>query len=97
MERKDYLVTLSTGAPLWLTSKWRVTAEEKSQALNFALLMHDDPDRSQDDRWSVAMVTISYPGSNPEVDETEYTVPEPRRLASLLSIYRHSKDKLENC
>ena len=97
MEEKDYLVTLSTGSPDWLTSKWRITAEEKSQALNFAMLMHDDPARDSKDRWPVAMVTISYPGSNPEIDESEYTIPEPKHLSALLSIYWHSKDKLENC
>lgn len=96
MER-EYLVTLATGAPKWLTSKWRITAEENSQALNFAMLMHDDPGRSADDRWPVAMITISYPGANPEIDESEYAVPDPKHLAALLSIYRHSKDKLENC
>lgn len=94
---KKYMVTLSTGAPQWLTSKWVVEAEEKSQALNYALLLHDNPDRPQNSRWPVAMVTISYYGANPEICEADFAVADPEQIARLLRIYQHGKERLENC
>ena len=94
---KQYLVTFSTGAPNWKTSKWKIIAEEKSEALNLAMLMHDDSSRPAIDRWPVPMVTISYPGSNPSIDESEFTIVDPIYVDRLLRIYLHSKEKLENC
>jgi len=89
---KDYLVTLSTGAPDWKTSKWSVLAETKSQALHFALLLHDDTLK-----WSVSMVTISYKHSNPDISLNEFTEGTPERIYRLDRIYQHGKDRLENC
>ena len=95
--RKEYMVTLSTGAPDWKTSKWIVKAVEKSEALNFAMLCHDDPDRPIKDRWSVAMITLSYRGANPSANEKEFTVADPEKVDRLLRIYMHGKERLENC
>jgi hypothetical protein len=94
---KQYLVTFSTCSPKWLTSKWIITAEEKSEALNLAMLMHDDSSRPGKDRWPIPMVTISYRGANPDVDESEFTIVDPEYAARLLRIYEHGKEKLENC
>jgi hypothetical protein len=94
---KEYMVTLSTGAPKWLTSKWIVEAEEKSQALHFAMLMHDDPERDLKDRWSIEMVTLSYRGANPSIDESQFAVSDPEKLFRLFQIYKHGKERLENC
>jgi hypothetical protein len=94
---KQYLVTFSTGAPNWKTSKWKVFAGEKSEALNLAMLMHDDSTRPEVDRWPVSMVTISYRGSNPSADEDEFTSVDPLYVDRLLRIYLHGKEKLENC
>ncbi len=96
-ETKNYMVTLSTGAPLWKTSKWIVQATEKSEALNFAMLCHDDPDRAKKDRWPISMVTLSYQGTNPSAMEEEYTVANPAHVDRLLRIYLHGKERLENC
>lgn len=89
---KSYLVTLSTGAPDWKTSKWNVDAESKSQALHYALLMHDDTVK-----WPVSMVTISYENANPELDLSLFTVGDPEYIYRLDRIYRHGKERLENC
>jgi hypothetical protein len=96
-ETKEYMVTLSTGAPEWKSSKWIVGAAEKSEALNFAMLCHDDSDRPQEDRWPVSMVTLSYRGTNPSADESEYTIADSTRVDRLLRIYLHGKERLENC
>jgi hypothetical protein len=96
-ERKQYLVTFSSGAPDWNTSKWIVTAEEKSEAINLAMLMHDDHSRPADKRWPVAMLTLSYRGANPSVDESQFTVVDPDYVDRLLRIYLHGKERLENC
>lgn len=95
MERittKEYLVTLSSGAPSWKTSKWIVAAEDKSSALNYALLLHDDKYG-----WTVAMVTLSYRGANPQADESLYEYANPERIEVLNRIREHSKEKLEDC
>ena len=91
------MVTFSTGAPEWKTSKWIITAEEKHQALNFAMLMHDSSDRPEEDRWPVSMVTLSYRGSNPDIDENDFTVADPAYVERLHRIYLHGKSRLENC
>lgn len=96
-ELKQYLVTFSSGAPEWKTSKWIVTAEEKSEAINFAMLMHDEHSRPEQDRWPVAMLTLSYRGANPSVDESQFTVVDPTHVDRLLRIYLHGKERLENC
>ena len=96
-ERKQYLVTFSSGAPLWKTSKWIVTAEEKSEAINLAMLMHDEHLRPESDRWPVAMLTLSYQGANPSVDESQFTVVDPEYVDRLLRIHLHGKERLENC
>ena len=93
---KEYMVTLSTGAPDWRTSKWIVSAEEKSQALHYAMLMHDDPKRAAGDRWPIEMVTLSYRGANPSIDESEFVVANPEKLFRLFQIYKHGKERLEN-
>lgn len=89
---KDYLVTLSTGSPDWKTSKWRVHAGSKSQALHFALLLHDE-----NHDWSVDMVTISYPASNPSIDLEKFVAGSPDLVSRLDRIYQHGKERLENC
>jgi len=89
---KEYLVTLSTGAPVWKTTKWSVMAETKSQALHFALLLHDDTVS-----WSVSMVTISYKHSNPSVNLDDFEEGCPDRIYRLDRIYLHGKERLENC
>lgn len=94
---KEYMVTLSTGSPDWRTSKWIVSAQSKSEALNYAMLLHDDPDRHLWDRWEIAMVTLSYRGANPSSDESRFTIADPTHITRLLRIYEHGKERLENC
>lgn len=89
---KDYMVTLSSGSPDWKTSKWIVQAEDKSTALNYAILLHDDKHH-----WPVAMLTMSYQGSNPEINESEYEVADPALIYRLDRIREHGLEKLENC
>lgn len=86
---KDYMVTLRNQDKV---SKWIVTAVDKSTALNYALLIHDD-----NHKWEVSMATISYRGTNPVVNEAEYTVADPSYVDRLNRIREHSFDRLENC
>lgn len=86
---KDYLVTLRNTDKI---SKWAVSAVDKSTALNYALLLHDN-----EHDWEVSMVTLSYKGVNPVVDEAEYTVAESSVINRLNRIREHSFDRLENC
>jgi len=89
---KDYLVTLSSADPTWMTSKWKVHATSKTEALQFSMLMHDDSYK-----WPVVMVTISNAGANPEVDLEAFYVIDSEYVNRLLRIYEHFKEKLENC
>ena len=83
------MVTLRDGEKI---SKWIVTAVDKSTALNYALLLHDDMYR-----WEVSMVTLSYRGVNPSANETEYTIADQKRIDRLNRIREHGFENLENC
>ena len=89
---KDYLVTLSSAKPAWKSSKWQVHAESKTEALQFAMLMHDDRFK-----WPVVMVTISNKGVNPHANLDDFEVVEPKYVERLLRIYEHGKEKLYDC
>ena len=93
-ETKEYLVSLASGTPDWKTSKWVIKAETKSQALHFALLLHDDTEK-----WPVSMVTISYKDANPKTTPIldNFNVANPDRVYRLDRIYQHGKERLENC
>jgi len=78
---KDYMVTLRDKDKI---SKWIVNAVDKSTALNYALLLHDDTNQ-----WEVSMVTISYRGVNPAADEADYVIADPNRVDRLNRIREH--------
>ena len=56
------------------------------------MLMHDE--RFQ---WPIVMVTISNKGVNPSANLDDFEVVEPKSVERLLRIYKHGKEKLENC
>ena len=89
---KDYLVTLSSAKPDWLTSKWWVHAESKSKALHFSMLLHDTTHK-----WPVVMVTISNKGANPDANLEEFTVGDPEEIDGLQRIYLNYRNKLRDC
>ena len=90
-----YLITFSSGLPEWKHSKWRITADSRSEALHKANLMHDDTYG-----FDVTMITMSKVGAT-EVSEYEFRnldiEDNQKRIQILERIWNNSKNKLENC
>lgn len=64
-----YLVTFygNDHRGMWVSTKWKVTAESRSQALHYSNLMHDN-----EYNWHVDMITMSRLGFN-HVDVKSFT------------------------
>ena len=81
-----YLITFSSGAPRWETSKWKVSSISRSDALHQATLMHEDLNDHE-----VNMITLSKAGMT-DVDEDDFydldTEGSQKRLEILDKIYR---------
>lgn len=91
----QYLITFSSGKPFWNHSKWKVSAETRSQALHKANLMHD-----KNHSWETNMITISKIGStDAEIsDFTDLDTSENQRQVEILDrIWQQKFNILEDC
>lgn len=96
MSNTTYLVTFygNNSKGMWTSSKWKVTAESRSQALHYSNLMHDN-----EYDWHVDMITISRLGFN-NINPSNFTDLDRgaarEEIEVLDRIWQKKFDKMEN-